>query len=59
MMGVVMHVGGTLHGYRSVMLGVQETSTFQIVFGAFQLHPVLLDDEGVHFKMHLPSLEVH
>jgi hypothetical protein len=59
-MGGVKHMGWALHGYHSVMLGVQEASTFQIVYGAFQSHPVdywML--EGVHFVMHLPSLEVH
>ena len=58
-MGVVKHMEYALHSYHSVMLGVQEASTFQIVYGAFQLHPVdcwML--EGVHFVMHLPSLEV-
>ncbi len=58
-MGAVKHVGSALHGFHSVMLGVQEASTFQIVYRVFQLHTVdywML--EGVHFVMHLPSLVV-
>ncbi len=38
--GVVKHAECTLHGYHSVMLGMQEASTFQIVYEAFQSHPV-------------------
>jgi hypothetical protein len=58
-MGAVKHVGRALHNFHSVMLGVKEASTFQIVYGAFQLHPVdywML--EGVRFVMHLPSLKI-
>jgi hypothetical protein len=57
--GVVKHARCALHGYHAVMLGVQEASTFHKMNGAFQSHPVdywML--EGVHFVMHLPSLEV-
>ncbi len=59
MMGAVKHSGRALHSFYSIMLGVQEASTFQIVYGVFQLHTVdywML--EGVRFVMHLPSLEV-
>jgi hypothetical protein len=59
MMGAVKHVGHALYGFHSVMLGVQEAFTFQILFGAFQLHQIdywIL--EGVRFVTYLPSLEV-
>jgi hypothetical protein len=52
----VTHVGCTLVGCQSVMLGVQKVSTFQIMCGAFQFHLMLM---GVHFVMHLPSPAVH
>jgi hypothetical protein len=36
LMGAVKYAGGALHSLHSVMLGVQGTSTFQIVCGASQ-----------------------
>jgi hypothetical protein len=36
----VTHVGHALDGYQSVMLGVHEASTFQIMCRVFQSHPV-------------------
>jgi hypothetical protein len=59
MLGLVKHKGDAMHGLHSITMGVQGASTFQIVFGAPQLHPIdywML--EGVHFVMHLPSIRV-